>query len=181
MEHYYKNLSGENWFNYEEFYSYAIDVLPNNSKMVEIGSWLGRSISFFVVESIIKNKKIDCTCVDIWQEYDEIKNHPIFENDNAYNTFLQNTSLIKNHITPLRGFSIDVSKNFDDNSLDFIFIDAAHDYQNVLNDLKHWYPKLKVGGLIGGHDYYYTNEVAMAVNDFFNGEKINVMGPCWYV
>jgi predicted O-methyltransferase YrrM len=115
------------------------------------------------------------------REYDEIKNHPIFENDNAYNTFIENTSLIKNHITPLRSFSVEASKNFDDNSLDFIFIDAAHDYQSVLNDLTHWYPKLKVGGLIGGHDYYYTNEVAMAVNDFFDEKKINVMGPCWYI
>jgi predicted O-methyltransferase YrrM len=181
MEHFYKELDGENWFNYEDFYTFAISKMENNSNMIEIGSWLGRSISYFVVESIKNKKIIDCNCVDIWEEYSEIKNNPIFVNDGAYHKFLENTSKIKNHINVWRGHSVDVSKNFSDGFFDFIFIDAAHDYDNVTNDIKAWYPKLKSGGLIGGHDYYYTNEVAMAVNDFFKNKQIQVMGPCWYV
>ena len=58
MEHYYKTLPGENWFNYEEFYQFVISQLPENSKMIEVGSWLGRSISYFAVESKIQNKNI---------------------------------------------------------------------------------------------------------------------------
>jgi predicted O-methyltransferase YrrM len=180
MEHYYKTLPGENWFNYEEFYQFVISQLPENSKMIEVGSWLGRSISYFAVESKIQNKNIDCYCVDIWEPYSEITNHSVFENGGAYQTFLSNTNKVKDMITPIKGESINISKDFDDSYFDFIFIDAAHDYDNVYNDIKHWLPKLKSNSIIGGHDYYNTNEVAMAVNDFFGVSNIKVNGPCWY-
>jgi hypothetical protein len=40
-----------------------------------------------------------------------------------------------------------------DNSVDFVFIDADHTYEGVLEDIKAWLPKIKKGGWIGGHDY----------------------------
>jgi hypothetical protein len=40
-----------------------------------------------------------------------------------------------------------------DESLDFVFIDANHDYEYVLQDIRLWYQKVKSGGLICGHDY----------------------------
>lgn len=181
MEHFYHSLPGENWFNYENFYSFIVDNLENNSKMVEVGSWLGRSISYFAVESKIKNKDIKCYCVDIWEPYHEIPNHHLFQNDNAYNQFLTNISKVKDVIEPVRGKSEDVSKEFQDEYFDFIFIDAAHDYDNVMKDLNAWYPKLKKNGIIGGHDYYDNNGVVKAVNNFFSGRKIEINGPCWFV
>jgi len=182
MEHYYHSLSGENWFDYKSFYSFAINQLPNNSNMAEIGSWLGRSISYFAVESIIKNKQIKCYCIDIWKPYSEIPNHAFFENDLAYNQFLSNIEPIKNIVTPKRGESSEVCKEFNDQFFDFIFIDAAHDYDNVLKDLNSWYPKLKNNGLIGGHDWHH-GPVVQAVNDFFANkkDKIKTNGNCWYI
>lgn len=44
------------------------------------------------------------------------------------------------------------TKRFPDSYFDYIYIDAAHDYNSILRDLKCWYPKLKIGGTIGGHD-----------------------------
>ena len=40
-----------------------------------------------------------------------------------------------------------------DGSLDFAFIDACHLYDDVRQDIALWYPKIKVGGLVAGHDY----------------------------
>jgi hypothetical protein len=181
MTHYYQTLTGENWFNYEDFYSFVIDNLPTESKMVEIGSWLGRSISYFAVESKIKSKNIMCYCVDIWRPYDEIPKHDLFDNDNLYNQFLLNTDRVKDVVIPFRGNSQEMSYKFNDNFFDFIFIDAAHDYQNVYDDIKLWLPKLKKNRIIGGHDYYTGNDVYKAVNDFFGKENVKVNGPCWYV
>ena len=52
----------------------------------------------------------------------------------------------------LRGESVDIAKNFKDESLDFVFIDANHYYEGVFSDLKSWYPKVRNDGLISGHD-----------------------------
>lgn len=59
--------------------------------------------------------------------------------------------------------------NFEDNSLDFVYIDSIHTYDCVLQNCKLWYDKLKIGGLLCGHDY--TNpeceeEIKQALNDF---------------
>lgn len=181
MEHYYADLPGENWFNYEEFYNQVIDNLKNNSRMVEIGSWLGRSISYFAVEAKNKNKTIECYCVDIWEPYSEIPNHHLFHDDNVYKQFLNNIDRVKDVVTPIRGKSQEIAETFKNKFFDFIFIDAAHDYDNVYNDIKTWLPKLKKDGIIAGHDYYSNNDVYRAVNDFFIGKTIEVNGPCWYV
>ena len=52
-----------------------------------------------------------------------------------------------------RDYSINAAKKFKDNSLDFIYIDARHDYDGVMEDLVAWYPKLQIGGVFAGHDF----------------------------
>ena len=45
---------------------------------------------------------------------------------------------------------------FEDNFFDYIYIDAAHDYNNVMKDINGWMSKLKTGGVMAGHDYYIS-------------------------
>jgi len=52
-----------------------------------------------------------------------------------------------------RTYSVDASKLFTDSQLDYVYIDARHDYAGVLEDMNAWWPKLKVGGLFCGHDF----------------------------
>lgn len=52
-----------------------------------------------------------------------------------------------------RDYSVNAAKKFPDNSLDFVYVDARHDYSGCLEDLIAWYPKLKEGGMIAGHDF----------------------------
>jgi len=51
------------------------------------------------------------------------------------------------------------------NNLDFVYIDGAHDYNNNMLDLEIWYPKVRIGGIIGGDDYVIPS-VIEAVRDF---------------
>lgn len=53
----------------------------------------------------------------------------------------------------LRGMSVAMADSVPDESLDMLYLDAAHYYEGVLADLKAWYPKVKRGGIIAGHDY----------------------------
>ena len=63
-----------------------------------------------------------------------------------------------------RHFTNYAHKFVEDNSLDFIFIDAGHEYEDVLEDIHYWYPKVKPGGHIMGHDINQP-QVRKAVNE----------------
>ncbi len=52
-------------------------------------------------------------------------------------------------------------KMYDDNSLDFVYLDNDHGYEHLSRELELWYPKIKPGGMIGGDDY--VNEVFVGV------------------
>jgi hypothetical protein len=57
--------------------------------------------------------------------------------------------------TIIRKTSMDALKDFEDNSLDFVYIDANHDFLNFIQDLHYWIKKVRSGGIISGHDYAY--------------------------
>jgi len=60
---------------------------------------------------------------------------------------------------------------FEDESIDFIFIDGLHTYEQVLKDCINYYPKIKKNGLFSGHDYTAVKGVGKAVDKFAN--KVN--------
>jgi predicted O-methyltransferase YrrM len=53
----------------------------------------------------------------------------------------------------IKKFSMDAVNDFEDNSLDFVFIDGAHDFKNVAMDIYEWTKKVHPGGIVFGHDY----------------------------
>lgn len=53
----------------------------------------------------------------------------------------------------LRHGSIEASGKFAAGSLDFVYIDGAHDYESVRADIEAWWPKLAPGGVLAGHDF----------------------------
>lgn len=53
----------------------------------------------------------------------------------------------------MRKPSIEASKQFPDNYFDWVFIDGDHRYEPVLEDMRSWWPKVKVGGSLCGDDY----------------------------
>jgi len=74
------------------------------------------------------------------------------------------------------------------NDLDFVYIDGAHDYKNVKKDIENYYPKVKVGGVIGGHDIYNGNcpehdGVIQAVMGFATKNKLQlyIQDPDWWI
>jgi predicted O-methyltransferase YrrM len=81
------------------------------------------------------------------------------------------------------GFSVVGAKTINE-PLDFVYIDANHDYQYVKEDIEAWYPLLKVGGVIGGHDFNWKEDgVIKAVTEFANSNKLHlsIMYPDWWV
>ena len=56
---------------------------------------------------------------------------------------------------------------FPDEHFDLVYVDASHWYDDVINDIKTWLPKIKNGGYLAGHDYIEGIDVLYAVNDYF--------------
>lgn len=185
MEHFYQNL-GQDWFTYPNLYKSVVEKFNNNSHFVEVGVWKGRSASFMAVEIINSCKSIKFDCVDTWEgsaeHLDESKNsyEPLLkEKDGLYNEYLRNIEPVKHIINSIRMTSVEASKLYQDESLDFVFIDAAHDTESVKEDILHWLPKVKKGGILAGHDYSWSSEVQEAVHTFFKpGEFLESEG-CW--
>lgn len=85
----------------------------------------------------------------------------------------------------LRGLSVEMAKEFEDASVDAVYIDANHSKDAVLADLSAWVPKVRPGGVVAGHDYLdgYLSQgvfgVRSAVLEFFGHEPDIVTGEPW--
>ncbi len=83
----------------------------------------------------------------------------------------------------IRKFSMDAVKDFEFGSIDMVYIDANHDKAHCTEDLDEWSRKVRVGGIISGHDYkqyptiHEKLEVVEAVNEYTQSHGINP----WFV
>jgi hypothetical protein len=85
----------------------------------------------------------------------------------------------------VRKKSIEASPDFKDDSLDFVFIDAIHDYENCYNDINYWHNRVRKGGYVMGHDWEHSAfpGVQRAVLEHYGDKVQGVPGPVhvWYV
>lgn len=174
---------GEDWFTFPDLYRDVVKKFDSGSKFVEVGSWKGKSSAFMAVEIANSKKNIDFYCVDTWEGSIEHKEKP--ELSQLYEIFIDNMKPVESFYKPMKMPSLEAAAQFEDNSLDFIFIDASHEYQDVVDDLKAWYPKLKHNRILAGHDYYPEQPtwggVHRAVNDVFPNRHSQIEGNCFMV
>jgi len=80
----------------------------------------------------------------------------------------------------IRKPSMEVVKDIPDGSLDFVYIDEMHEFDPVMLDLIYWSKKVRIGGMVAGHDYSVPdtyNGVIPAVNAYTQAHKIMQ----WYI
>jgi predicted O-methyltransferase YrrM len=176
MEHFYSEIHG--WFDYQDLYTEIVRHFSDNSHFVEVGTWHGKSAIYMAVEIINSGKNIKFDCVDNWEYVEGLQNDiPKEDFNNIWEIFIKNIDPVKHIINPVKSISWNASEYYEDFSLDFVFIDAAHDYESVKKDIEAWYPKVKRGGIISGHDYY-ASSVRQAVHEYLKEVK-SVSSSCW--
>lgn len=119
---------------------------------VEVGVWHG-TYSARLKEA---NPNLRLLCVDAWESF-----HGYIDSKTAYKSpglMADAEKAARELLGPMgceirKGQSEDIAATVPDRSLDFTYIDANHSYESVLDDLRAWSPKVKVGGIIAGHDY----------------------------
>jgi len=187
----YKDIPG--WINDAEFiYKEMVDEAQDGDHFVEIGTFLGQSTTY-MAELIKKSKKkISFDTIDLyWLIPHTIKNykkagHPKSFYD-YYNDIMKEwgmciVDVIKH---PMRIIGVDKYVNFitcderyshgiyQDNSIQFLWIDGDHGKDIVYNDLINFWPKIKKGGYIGGDDIHYK-EVLDDVKKFSKEYDVKV-------
>lgn len=152
-----------------------------NPKICEVGVQNGHHFFDLLTDNVEYAYAVDC-----WSASGKFSENDSFltqsQLDEQYD-FVCNRFKSDNRVKIIRDFSINASKNFEDESLDFVYIDADHTYKNVKIDLECWYPKLKKYGILSGHDYIKIThfvdgkplkfEVIEAVSDFMKKNNIN--------
>ena len=174
MEHFYETIDG---FSTDLEQGELLRIILSNIdtkkilNIAEIGVYKGRGTSLWNVELINKNLNYNYYAIDHFMgsnEHDKSVNY--------YNLTLENLQPILNRINLIKNDSISESQNYPDNFFDIVYIDASHEYEYVLKDIKNWLPKVKIGGIICGDDYIGGwPGVIQGVNEVF-GNKIKTVG-----
>lgn len=178
----------EGWFNYNDFYHSVVGNLPDDAKIIEVGSWLGKSTIGMINTNRRFGRDFNIYAVDTWEGSEEPKHYETISelkqhNHTPYDEFMTNMELygVKDKVIPIQKTSEEASKDFDDEFAHLIIIDAAHDYDNVMNDIVHWAPKVKKGGILAGDDYDEKwPGVMQAVKDYFGDGNFSVINNTWY-
>jgi hypothetical protein len=114
------------------------------------------------VEIANSSKNIEFYCVDNWKGSSE---HKDVKEEDLYNNFIENMRPLEKYYKSIKSNSVEAADQFEDESIDFVFIDASHEYEDVKNDINTWLPKVKKDGILAGHDYYVDEY------DYFPGVK----------
>ena len=104
--------------------------------------------------------------IDPYTDYEDWDGRYIDNSNIGYQQLLQKTAEFGDQYNHIRLTSDEAADLIEDGSLDFIFIDGLHTYDQVLKDCENYYPKLKNGGVFIGHDYNKIEAVHRAVTEF---------------
>lgn len=124
---------------------------------VEVGTYKGE----FAVSMIDRLDPEKFYAVDPLKLYPGMNSNPGYEF--ARQSLLDQLAEKVEHTMNVRGHKLIretsevASQQFDDDSIDVVYLDADHSYKGCRNDIDYWFPKVKPGGILAGHDYCNGN------------------------
>lgn len=136
-----------------------LGVLLRNLGLMNIAVELGSHRGVFASEFYSKWGGRILYCVDPWESgYDQTDPTSEGNRNEDYEEFLKHTSEFPENIFPLKMTGDVAAARFRPNSVDFVYVDANHQYESVLNDLRVWWTRIRPGGILAGHDFVCCNE-----------------------
>lgn len=160
-------------FDFQHFYQKIAKELPDDCKVCEVGVANGDSALFLAQELNRLGKKFKLYMVDNMDYGGYVQMKTIYQNiiKSGLGEFIEVVPFASLHATEF----------FNDGYLDFCYIDSSHTYEETKKEIRAWYPKVKDGNILSGHDYN-APEVQQAVNevvpkvfvrDEINGQHFN--------
>lgn len=185
----YKDIQG--WFDWEPLYEQIVNYMPahRESNLLEIGTWRGKSTGFLATKIMESGKHANLWAVDtflgentcVWQA-EEVRK----AGGSIYDEFIQNMTdlgVYPGIVQPIKSLSLECLDKIPVKEFEMIFIDSDHNYDGIMKDLEYFWPHVKKGGVIAGHDFQHPQcDVARAVKDFFEpkGTEIKIYNISWF-
>lgn len=157
------------------------DLTVNSESVVlEVGVWEGDN-----AELIYNHNPKEMYLIDAWANQSGDKLYRLEKGQLPQHIFDNSFNMVKakfnnkDNVKIIKGFSMDLVKNYEDEFFDMIYIDAAHYYEAVKNDFENWLPKVKVGGYICGDDYIVKEKhkfgVIPAIDEFVEKHDVEIV------
>ena len=141
-----------------------------NGTIVEVGVLRGTFSN-----KLLKSNPTNLILIDCWQTLsaDEFPDYVGYTQEkwDEIRDAVKNRFKAHKNVSIVQAKSMEAVTNFADNSLDFVYLDGNHTYEFVKQDLNAWYKKVKVGGILSGHDYPLPS-VKKAVDEFCVGKNL---------
>jgi predicted O-methyltransferase YrrM len=145
---------------------WAKNLLGENIKIIEIGSYAGASTEIIarafpegIIQAVDPWEKYieDCSIYDIEKQGIELK-----EAEEIFDKLIKKYENVKKSKTS----SLNFSESIENESMDLVYIDGNHQYSSVKEDILTWLPKIKIRGIISGHDFGWAS-VKRAIDEVF--------------
>jgi len=169
--------------------SFIKNTLAGSLVGAEIGVQLGKNAESMLQTLNIKNLFL----IDPYFHYEGNTAHNHQDLPSFFNRAVRKLSPFKDKIVWVKKKAADAVNDIPDN-LDFVYIDGNHVYEFVKQDLESYWPKIRLGGILAGHDYFLgavpiydkvmvTIEVGKAVDEFVqkNNLKLYTKAPDWWI
>jgi SAM-dependent methyltransferase len=136
------------------------------------GAEIGTRVGSYAKELCIAIPKLKLYCIDPWKIY------PGYEETFEPGEIDRQFEEAKERLSPynceiIKKESMEAVREFEPESLDFVFIDGNHEHKYVLEDISEWTRKVKPGGIIYGHDYMPDHPGVMsAVHEYISKNSI---------
>lgn len=172
----------EGWFNFARLYDHIVREAKEGDVIAEIGTWFGKSACYLGQKAKLSGKGLQIIAVDTFKgSPNETLHSDILMKlgaNNFYRQFIENMikSGVIDVITPLAMDSLEAAKRIPANSLFAVYIDGNHAEDSVIKDIRAWFPKVKNGGIIAGHDIILSSVQNAVKKSFGEYEKWD---DCW--
>jgi len=121
--------------------------------------------------------------IDPWDDSVYDGNNSQKWQDNEYAKVVKNMKQFEDKVTIMKMYSNEAYKKFDNNSLDFVYIDTVHTYDLIMEDFINWFPKVKNGGIFGGHGFDAHWKLPFAIVDICRKYNFDCDGTAhdWWI
>jgi predicted O-methyltransferase YrrM len=161
-------------FDFQAIYAQAVAEARDGDVLVEIGAWEGRSTAYLARAIELAGRGLSCVVVDTWAGAPGSGLAALAEScggsDAMHALFLANLRAagLAGRVIVCHQESVAAAEQFRPGQVGFVFFDGDHSEAGLAADLAAWYPRVRPGGVLAGHNLEPNYPgVRAAVTSFF--------------